>query len=103
MIGVRSETLEKYGAVSSQTAAEMAEGTLKLSGADIAVSVTGIAGPDGGTPEKPVGTVWYGIADKNGVKTFKNVVSRDGADRNYIREYAASYALNLVRKHLSCG
>ena len=103
VLGVRIETLEKYGAVSSQTAAEMAEGTLKLSGADIAVSVTGIAGPDGGTPEKPVGTVWYGIADKNGVKTFKNVVSRDGADRNYIREYAASYALNLVRKHLSCG
>ncbi|MBQ3593382.1 MAG: competence/damage-inducible protein A [Clostridia bacterium] len=102
VLGVSKETLEKYGAVSSQTAAEMARGVLKLSGADIAVSVTGIAGPDGGTPEKPVGTVWYGIADKNGVKTFKNVVSRDGADRNYIREYSASYALNLVRKHLSC-
>ena len=102
VLGVSKETLEKYGAVSSQTAAEMARGVLKLSGADIAVSVTGIAGPDGGTPEKPVGTVWYGIADKNGVETFKNVVSRDGADRNYIREYSASYALNLVRKHLSC-
>lgn len=102
VLGVSKETLEKYGAVSSQTAAEMAQGILNLSGADIAVSVTGIAGPDGGTKEKPVGTVWYGIADKNGVKTFKNVVSRDGADRNYIREYSASYALNLVRKHLSC-
>lgn len=102
ILGVNKETLQKYGAVSSQTAAEMAEGVLRLSGADIAVSVTGIAGPDGGTPEKPVGTVWYGVADKNGVKTYKKVVSRDGADRNYIREYSASYALNLVRKHLSC-
>lgn len=101
LLGVKHDTLEKYGAVSHQTAAEMAKGALKVSGADIAVSVTGIAGPDGGTAEKPVGTVWYAIADKDCVKTFKKVVSRDGADRAYIREYSASFALDLVRRYLT--
>lgn len=67
LLGVKSETLGRFGAVSRETAEEMAFGLLALSNADIAVSVTGIAGPGGGTPEKPVGTVWIGIATKNGV------------------------------------
>jgi nicotinamide-nucleotide amidase len=61
-LGVQSETLEKHGAVSEQTALEMARGIKERTGATIAVSVTGVAGPSGGSPEKPVGTVWIGLA-----------------------------------------
>jgi nicotinamide-nucleotide amidase len=61
-LGVRAATLRRHGAVSSETAREMAVGALRKSGADVAVAVTGIAGPSGGTPEKPVGLVWYGLA-----------------------------------------
>lgn len=66
MLGVSPQTLEKYGAVSTETATEMAAGALAHSDADIAVAVTGIAGPDGGTLEKPVGTVFIAWARKNG-------------------------------------
>jgi nicotinamide-nucleotide amidase len=65
MLGVKPETLEKFGAVSAQTAKEMAEGALAQSVADCAIAVTGIAGPDGGTIEKPVGTVFIAWAQKN--------------------------------------
>ena len=64
ILGVNPDTLQKYGAVSEQTAREMAQGVLKLSGADIAVSVTGLAGPGGGTAEKPVGIVFIGVATR---------------------------------------
>jgi PncC family amidohydrolase len=62
LLGVRWETLEKYGAVSQETALEMAEGVRQALSADIGLSVTGIAGPDGGTPDKPVGTAWIGLS-----------------------------------------
>ena len=62
MLGVKEQTLHRYGAVSSQTALEMSEGIKKLSGADIGISVTGIAGPGGGTDEKPVGLVYIAVA-----------------------------------------
>lgn len=66
LLGVKEETLASVGAVSEETAVQMAEGMRKLSGADIALSVTGIAGPTGGTPEKPVGTVYIGCASEDG-------------------------------------
>src|SRR5581483_10970149 len=63
VLGVSPQTLETHGAVSEQCAQEMCEGMRRLSNCDIAVSITGIAGPDGGTPEKPVGLVYVGLAD----------------------------------------
>ena len=73
ILGVRSETLEKYGAVSEQTSLEMARGLYVVTGADICISTTGIAGPTGGTPEKPVGLMYSTIyaGKKNFYKTFK--------------------------------
>ena len=70
-LGVRKEDLEKYGAVSREVACQMAQGVRKLTGAEYAVSTTGIAGPDGGSPEKPVGTVWIAVAGPTGVQAKK--------------------------------
>lgn len=70
-LGVSENTLNTHGAVSEQTAKEMAEGLLKVSGCDYAVATTGIAGPTGGSAEKPVGLMYVGLADKNGVKAIK--------------------------------
>ncbi|MBR3196804.1 MAG: competence/damage-inducible protein A [Clostridia bacterium] len=93
-LGVRKETLEAYGAVSAQTAEEMAAGLRERSGADMALSVTGIAGPDGGTPEKPVGTVWMGFCDENGVTSTCFLF---GGDRNRVRRMTMLNALNRIR------
>ena len=71
MLGVGSETLEKYGAVSSQVAKQMAEGARKKANVDLALSTTGIAGPTGGTPEKPVGLVYIGISNKEKTEVKK--------------------------------
>ncbi len=100
LLGVSEETLNAHGAVSPETALEMARGALKVSGADIAVSLTGIAGPGGGSEGKPVGTVWVAVC-ANGEESVSNIaLYRPGADREYIRRYASSYALNAVRKAL---
>lgn len=69
VLGVNPQTLIKHGAVSEATAAEMASGAARLLKADYTISVTGIAGPDGGTPEKPVGTIWCGFWGPRGVQT----------------------------------
>lgn len=95
LLGVSHDTLESVGAVSPETAREMAQGALKMSGADIAISVTGIAGPDGGTKEKPVGLVYIGIARKGGeCRAYKNNFS---GSREDVRTQTVIKALTLAR------
>ncbi len=99
ILGVSESTLKKCGAVSRETAAEMAEGIQRLSGADIAISVTGIAGPGGGSEEKPVGLVYIGICGPNGTETHEFRLSRGRKDeRAAIRENASQNALYLALK-----
>lgn len=93
--GVSPKTLARYGAVSEQTAREMAQGIRERSGADIAVATTGIAGPDGGTAEKPVGLVYIALADARGVAVQRHVFP---GDRASVREQAATAALDWVRR-----
>ena len=93
--GVRRETLEQYGAVSEQTAREMALGLRERSGADIAVSTTGVAGPGGGTREKPVGLVYVGCADAQGVRVEKLMLT---GSRERIRNLSALRALDMIRR-----
>lgn len=96
LLGVTNECLRAHGAVSQECAAAMAEGALRVSDADIAVSVTGIAGPGGGTEEKPVGTVWFGLAQKDRPTYTK--MRRLPGDRERIRTLAAYVALKLVSR-----
>ena len=99
-LGVKPETLESYGAVSEETAREMAEGICAQSGADLGISTTGIAGPDGGTADKPVGLVYIGISLRG-----RSAVTRCqfAGDRTRIRERAAMTALDLARRAISGG
>lgn len=94
LLGVAPSTLAEQGAVSEATVREMAEGVLALSHADAAVAVSGIAGPAGGTPEKPVGTVWFGWTVRAGatVHTDALMLRLDG-DRNGVRSRAVAVAL----------
>lgn len=98
VLGVPGELLEKHGAVSSEVALAMAEGVRRISGSAIAIATTGIAGPDGGTPEKPVGTVFIAIVSADGGKTF---LLRLEGDRNAVREATAEAALQLLLDRLS--
>ena len=93
VLGVSPETLATVGAVSSETAAQMADGVRKLLKVDLAVSLTGIAGPDGGSAEKPVGLVWFGLATKDGVRTEKAIFR---GDRDGIRRNAVVHALGML-------
>ena len=97
LLGVNEATLEKYGAVSEQTAAEMAEGAAKTAGAGAALSVTGIAGPDGGTEEKPVGLVYIGCYVKGHTRVEE---FRFSGNREKNRDYAVVRALTLLREEL---
>ena len=97
LVGVKADTLEKYGAVSEQTAMEMAEGVRKLSGADIALSLTGIAGPGGGTEEKPVGLVYLGVSVGQKKYAKKMLLGQHATkDREYIRKLAVKNALKTA-------
>lgn len=95
ILGVDSAALEEYGAVSEPVAAQMAEGALRISGADIAVSVTGIAGPDSDSTNKPVGLCFIGVADKTGTEVLQ--INTGRRDRDYNRYVCASNALNAAR------
>ena len=97
MLGVSSRTIEENGAVSSEAVHEMAYSAIEKSGADIAVSVSGIAGPGGGSEAKPVGTVWFGIRDTEKFSEMKFLFK---GSRKDIREKASETALLLVIKNI---
>jgi nicotinamide-nucleotide amidase len=95
VLGVRPETLERFGAVSEETAREMAEGARRRSGADVAVATTGIAGPDGGTPERPVGTVCFALAAEGVLVSRRHQLW--GA-RDWVKLLTSQLALDWVRR-----
>lgn len=97
VLGVDPALLDVFGAVSDAVARAMAAGVLHVAGADLAVSVTGVAGPDGGTADKPVGTVWFGIAGPDGVRAE---MRRFPGDRDAVRERSVLCALDLLRRAL---
>lgn len=98
LVGVKEETLATYGAVADRTAMEMARGVRILSGADIGISTTGIAGPLGGTPYKPVGLVYIGVSTERGLRSEKMLLGEGDADRQRIRELATAAALYFALK-----
>ena len=93
VLGASPETLATVGAVSPETAKQMAIGACNVLKVDYAVSVTGIAGPGGGSAEKPIGLVWFGIATPNGVKTEKHIFPGDRAE---VRAAAVEHALSML-------
>ncbi|HJO09702.1 MAG TPA: competence/damage-inducible protein A [Verrucomicrobiota bacterium] len=98
LLGVDESTLAHHGAVSKEVAIEMARGALEVSGADYALSITGIAGPGGGTPEKPVGTVWLGLASRGGRPLA--IRKHNPYDRDTFKQITVHQALELLRRRL---
>ncbi|MEQ9842898.1 nicotinamide-nucleotide amidase [Pectobacterium brasiliense] len=94
LVNVNAETLEQHGAVSEAVVNEMAVGALQAADADFAISVSGVAGPDGGTEEKPVGTVWFGFTDKQGGAFAQTM--RFSGDRNAVRLQSVHFALQTL-------
>lgn len=97
MLDVEDEVLEEFGAVSIETAEQMAVGCLKNSGANLAISITGIAGPTGGTKQKPVGTVCFGVATNSDTKSYTCYFE---GDRESIRNQACIKALEIIKANL---
>jgi len=100
LLGVDSGVIKARGAVSGECAAEMARGARQVFGSDLAVSVTGIAGPEGGSPEKPVGTVWFGVSGRKGDSAFLRNLS---GDRAHVRRWATAIALETLWRNLKEG
>lgn len=100
LLGVDASTLERVGAVSPEVAEQMANGARARFGADLALSTTGVAGPDGGSAEKPVGLCYLGIASADGTRSVRYVL---GGTRAEITARATAYALDLLRRHLQGG
>ena len=98
LLGVPQEMIARYGAVSREVASAMAEGVRMRSAADYGIGITGIAGPGGGTPQKPVGTVWIALATKN--KCYATCLNPTGryAGRNVIRQRSVGKALDMLRR-----
>ena len=95
LLGVGHDTLERYGAVSEQVVEEMARGLLELSGADLGLAVSGIAGPDGGSDDKPVGTVWFAWSSREGDGIqVQTGVQRFSGDRESVRRQAVAFGLH---------
>jgi len=94
IVGVKHESIEKYGAVSEIVAGEMSSATLNFINSDICLSITGIAGPDGGTPDKPVGTVYFSYVDKYGHNVQKKCFFK--GSRNEIRYLAAEKGIQII-------
>jgi nicotinamide-nucleotide amidase len=101
LLGVRAETLQRHGAVSEETAREMALGALAHSRGTVAVSVTGVAGPGGGSPDKPVGMVCFAWADAKG--RIRSETARFGGDRESVRRQSVIHALEGVLAALDGG
>jgi nicotinamide-nucleotide amidase len=104
LLAVRQEILETHGAVSEKVAREMAIGCLKYSKCDYALSITGIAGPSGGSVGKPVGTVWFAWAkntsDNEGAIEVKSMIQHFDGDRGQVREQSVSFALSELLKFI---
>lgn len=96
-LGVRAETLKQFGAVSEQTVKEMVSGARNVLKTDLALATVGIAGPDGGTPDKPVGTIWLAVGDKTRIVTKRLQL---GTDRLQNIQYTALDALDMLRSFL---
>ncbi len=101
LLGVRTETLEREGAVSESVVTEMAKGALAVSGADLAVAVSGVAGPDGGTAEKPVGTVWFAWARRANSRIMLDAdLMRFDGDRDAVRAQTVLHALEGLKDRI---
>jgi nicotinamide-nucleotide amidase len=96
LLGVRGRTLAEHGAVSAETAGEMATGVRRALGAELGLAITGIAGPDGGTPEKPVGTVCFGLASEGGTVSARYQL---WGTRDWVKLLASQVALDWLRRH----
>jgi nicotinamide-nucleotide amidase len=98
-VGVASETIERHGAVSSQVARALADGARRRLGADVGVGLTGIAGPSGGSEQKPVGLVWVCVVDPDGISLTRSVRLPGG--RVDVRERSVTVAMHLIRRLLT--